>query len=139
MSLSNLTTVQAYIAVRAYLNPQGPSQQNVGNPYNTSNSFTAQSGCTLPVITVPAMTLNQLIDLPTLLASYTKPLYVVLQDVTSPGVGFQWGLDGSSTPQTVGPSGVFAWTPDGVTALGSIYVSNPTTSDVQIQIGAMSN
>ena len=66
-------------------------------------------------------------------------VHTVLADITTPGVGFEWGTTSGTTPMVVGAGGFVAYLADGATALSSFYVTNPSANALVLQIGVMSN
>lgn len=139
----NLPTspTQFFIALQAYLNAQGSTQSILSN-YNdpSDGALTANGSGTQPVV-IPPSTAGFEINLPAMFPGLQLPLYVALQDASTPQVGFKWTTDaGGTNKQTVAPGGFLAWTADGSTALVPIYVDNPNSiNNLVIAISVASN
>ncbi len=133
---SSVATSQAVISLRSYMNPQGATQQTIAN-YASANDVVAAAGDTGTVVIANGTTDNEL-DLAAMFPAMTGPIFVVIQEVTNPGVGFLWGTAAGDVTQSVGANGFVAWTADGTTALESIFVDNPDADDIVLQVGVMS-
>jgi hypothetical protein len=135
------TTVPLYVALRSFMNPDGPTQTTLLN-YATSDSLTAQLSGAQTVI-VPVSTTGQAVALASLFPNLTLPLFVAIADITVPGVGglfYTHSGAASSEKQTIGPSGFLAWMPDGATTLNTLYFDNPSsTSELVLAIAVASN
>jgi hypothetical protein len=135
------TTVPLYVALRSYMNPDGPTQTALMN-YASSVTLTAQLNGAQTVI-VPINTTGFAVALATLFPNMTLPLFVAIMDVTVPGVGglfYTHSGASSSEKQTIGQNGFVAWMPDGATPLNTLYFDNPsTTSELVLAIAVASN
>jgi len=136
---ANVTSTQAVISLRSYLTPIGATQTSILN-YTSADGLTAAAGATL-TLTFAASATNQEINLGSLFAAYTAPIFVSIADITNPGVGFHiyTGAGGGTfTKMQVGANGWLAWLADGATALNPVYVDNvSSSSELVLSIGVM--
>jgi hypothetical protein len=134
-----------FVQVRAYLNssnaqsPTDPITQLLGN-FTTADAQTANAGNT-QTVTVPPLTTGQEINLTTLFGAFQQPLFIMIMDVSSPGLGFKWYSDSTSVnKQTVAPNCPLMWMADGVTQQAPIYVDNASpTNTLVLAISMASN
>ncbi len=133
---SNVAATQAVISLRSYLNPIGPSNQSILN-WSTADNFTADAAFVLP-LTVATSTTSTF-NLATLLAACTAPVFVSVTDVSNPGLAFTMTIGASGATIGVAKNSWIAWTADGTTALPTITVTNPSsTQELVISVGCLS-
>ena len=134
---TSVQATQAVISLRAYMNPQGPTQQALINS-ETPDAFTAATSAAL-TLTVATSTTTAF-NLATLFAAYTAPVFVSITDISSPGLGFTITTsDDASGNMGVAPNFWFAWMADGSTALPTVHITNPSsTQKLYVQVGVMS-
>lgn len=137
---SSVQATQAVISARAYLNPVGPTMQTICN-WSSPDSLTAGAS-TLLEKSFAGSTSNQLLDLPTIFADYTKPIFVSIVELTKIPIGFKWGFTSGGTRQSCGyanQAGFIQWFANGTDAMVPLYIDNASASTLILGIGVMSN
>jgi hypothetical protein len=134
------TDSQAFISLRSFLNPQGPTQQTILN-YQSEDSLTAAAGAQT-IITVAPTTTGHLIDFAVLFPALTAGVFISIADITNPGLGFKFYFTSGAAAgakQTVGENSWFAFVSDGAAAPNPVYIDNASTDTLVLAIGLMSN
>jgi len=79
-------------------------------------------------------------NLATLFPTPVAPVIIAIQDITSPGVGFQITTVSGSGKTDVSAGGVFLWMPKNILTLPTVFIDNTSlTSVLNIQIGCISS
>jgi hypothetical protein len=134
---ANVAAAQAVISLRSYFNPLGPTQQSLLNS-STPDAFTADVA-EVHTVTVAASTSNASFALATLFPAITAPVFLYVVDVSNPGIGFKITTSSGTGKMGVAPNFWFAYMADGATALPTIYIDNPSsTQTLYLSIGALS-
>jgi hypothetical protein len=134
---TSINPVQAVISLRAYMGPNGPTQDAILNA-TTPDSFTALAPGSL-TITVPPSTSNQAFALATLLAAYTAPVFVGVSEQTALGFKITTASNASGK-MGVAPGFWWSYMADGATALPTIYIDNSSsTTTLVLNVGVMTS
>lgn len=133
---TGVTATQAVISLRSYMTPQGPTQTTLVNT-TTPDSFTADAADTI-TRSIAASATNQSFNLATLFPACTAPVFVCIADVSSPGVGFAITTVSGSGKMGIMASYWMAYMANGTTALPTVYIDNPSsTQSLILQISVM--
>lgn len=124
--------------LQAFLGSPDFQHQTVAN-FQSNETFTAAAVANT-IVSVPANTTDQAVNLATLFPALTATSFIVVQDVTAtPGQPFSVTTVSGSGRIAIAGGGFLAWTQNGG-APPTLYLTNPsTTTASDIQISVMSN
>ncbi len=138
MAITTVASSNCQINLTAYIGAGDGTRVNLIQ-YISASSLT---GTVVNIQTkqVAANTSNVSYDLSLMFPSPITPVIITIQDVTSPGVGFQITTVSGSGKTDVSAGGVFLWMPKNTLTLPTVYIDNTSlTSVLDLNIGCISS